>query len=86
MDKPVSLLSAINELTQSNFERTACGIAKIKAQFTEEESSALEKLIMETEISTRKISQMLKDNNYLIGDNTIWKHRKKSCPCFRVAQ
>ena len=47
------------------------------------EAEALEKIIVETQVSARKIGELLRDNNYSLGDGVIWKHRKKSCACFR---
>jgi len=86
MDKQGSFLLSVQELAKADFERTACGIEIIKSNLDKAESDALESLITQTQVSTRKIAEMLKGHGHIIGDNTIWKHRKKSCPCFRVAQ
>jgi hypothetical protein len=86
MDKQGNLFISIQKLAEADFNRTSCGVEKIKSKLEPKDAEALEKLILETGVSTRKISEMLKGHEFSIGDNMIWKHRKKSCACFRSSE
>ena len=80
-----SFLLSVQEL-KKEVRRYECGVLKIKAQLESVEADALENLIMETQVSTRRISEMLKSHEFIIGDSVIWKHRRKACACFREAK
>ena len=83
MDKHGSFLLSLEELAKSDSFRASCAIHRIKEKMEPAEAEALEKIIVETQVSARKIGELLRDNNYSLGDGVIWKHRKKSCACFR---
>ena len=82
MDKQGSFLLSVQQLIEEDFTRTACGVAKIKKVLEPGGADALENLIAGTQISTRKISETLKAHGHIIGDGTIWKHRRRSCACY----
>jgi hypothetical protein len=76
----MSLIKALDELKKNppiiNAANT-CRVAIILKSLNADERAALEKAIEDRTIAARSISNLLKENNFQIGIDSIRRHRRR---------
>lgn len=79
-------MSLAEQLNDLNVKLPACGVAKVLLQLDELEAEALKMAVDNPEVSTLKLSKVLKGNGFNISPKTIHRHRsrgtdKDCCSC-----
>ncbi len=63
-------------------DRFTCAVREIGKKLSESDRPALTDL-MDSSLSTYKVTKFLRDSGFSIGQTTVWKHRTKQCSCER---
>jgi len=64
--------------------RELCRVARIIDALDDDEQKQVIHLIMETKVSCAKIGNALRAYGHKVGDNSLWKHRRKTCSCVTI--
>lgn len=58
-----------------------CGVASIKSKLATADAEALDNLLFNTKIAVPSIVKLLRENDLIVGESTLRKHRRKECRC-----
>jgi hypothetical protein len=76
-----SLLSQLKDIEDAVDAHGLCVSARMIAKLETDEQETVIHLLMETNVSIARIGNALRAHGYKLGDNSLWKHRRKTCAC-----
>ena len=81
----MDLISALNDLVENHHGLTglACSAGQFPRSVTDEERKAFEDVLNNRVVPIPHIAELLKKNNYTVATSALYKHRQKSCRCFK---
>jgi len=76
-----SLLTQLKNIEDAVDAHGLCVSARIIAKLEAEEQETIIHLLMQTQVSIARIGNALRTHGHKVGDNSLWKHRRKTCAC-----
>lgn len=76
-----SLLSQLKNIEDAVDAHGLCVAARVIEKLDADEQEMVNHLLTETNVSIARIGNALREHGHRIGDNSIWKHKRKTCAC-----
>jgi hypothetical protein len=81
----VDLISALNDLVENHHSLAgiACSAGEFFKSLSDKERETFENVLNKRSVPIPHIAELLKKNGYTVATSALYKHRRKSCRCFK---
>lgn len=75
-------MSLFDEIVGENVRPgPVCGIARIRGQLGPTEQGELDRALADPNLTATAIARVLRKRHFIIGDDSVRRHRKPDCAC-----